>query len=217
MAKAIPLLTVRLPRRRKLVGEVFEEVEKAIRAEILEMERTSGRGHWPKTMGRGRMRRPLRGISKHLEFHVQGNTLVMTGASTGKRGGEPFLQAHHQERGSTFLEIVPKRSRVLYLPLTRKAEKLTARQAFQRSSRFGGNVKEGSIIDGVLHFRDPATGKLRRGWPDFLWVPRVRLPRRPLFDKRVMGGVIRRATKKALLKRSLVRKGGKAVIRVVMT
>jgi hypothetical protein len=209
MPVAKPLLVVKLPRAREkgykpLVRSTLTRVANAVIEEVKEMEKTSGRGVWPSTKGRyGRAKKPLQGISKHIGFRIERNTLYIYGKRTGKRKKRDFLFAHHQRPGSSSLLIVPKRARVLYVPLTKKADVLTPQEAAAKSSRHGGSLKEGVIIGGRFYFYDPARpagtkNRLVEGWPDFVYLPRVRLPRRSLYDRRRIRTTVRNAAVGAL-------------------
>jgi len=103
------------------------------------------------------------------------------------------------------------------VPISKKAEALTAKQAFRSSSRFGGSLLEGKIMKGELYYYDPdipkgEKGRLRKGTPDFLWLSSVRLPKRSLFDRRTIRGVASRALKKAMLEFQGSRATAKIVI-----
>ena len=194
------LLSLRLGNRSKFNRVVLEAVAKEILGEVKRREKSAGGGTWPMALGKGsgRLRRPLAGISRHIGFHYTSKGLNVV-SGVGKRSVQGFLWAHHQAKGSRSINIYRKTGgRALYVPITKKAERLTAREAFRRSSRFGGDLKEGKIIGGELFYYDPSKprgtkNRMRRGQPDFLWMFSVCLPKRALFDRRTIRTVVRRA------------------------
>lgn len=208
VANPRPLIKAVSSYRGKHVSAVLRAVEKAILKEVKRMEDTVGEGRWPMALGKGRRtrRKPLQGVSKYLMMDRSNNRLIVRGKKTGKRSRADFLWAHHQAKGSSRMDIQPKNARSLYVPITRRAEEVTAKEAYRQSSRFGGPLKEGTIIEGQMYYYDPNTPvewkkkeRLKQGWPDFLWLPQVRLPRRALFHRQKIRGIIQRAAKKALI------------------
>jgi hypothetical protein len=210
LKKGRPLIEIKIPYAKKLYGHkihaqlmksIEERLTKALRRTIY----TEGGGRWPKAKGRlGRLRRPLGGIRKHVGFEQSGNDLKVVALNTGKRGKFPTAWAHQQRPGSRGIKIKPKQARAMYIPLTRKANRITVREAMERSSRFGGDLKEGVLIDGVFYYYDASKpkgtkGRLKKGWPDFFWCRKVHLPKRALFDRRTTRTVIREAVYSVLL------------------
>lgn len=210
-----PVITVTLPRRRKMVDTVLSEIAEAIQQDIAEAVKTSGGGVWPQKVFRGGKRgsfKPLKGIEKHIDYIIRGNTLTVLGRRTGKRSGRDFLLAHHQNRASGSIDITPATAKVLFVPISKEADKCrSGKEAYRRSNVRGGSLVEGKIIDGEMHRYDPSGGKdgmggYTPGMPDFVWLPAVRLPSRRLFNRAEMDKTIKRAARASLTTHGLIKK-----------
>lgn len=210
-----PLITVKLPRRRKLINDVLSEVAAAIQADIAEAVKTSGGGVWPRKVFNGKKRgsyKPLRGIEKHIDYIIRGSTLTVLGRRTGKRSKRDFLLAHHQNRAGSRMDITPVNARKLFVPVSEAAEKCrSGREAHKRSNVRGGDLVQGKIVDGELYRYNPQGGKNQEGGyepgtPDFLWLSQVRLPSRRLFNRTEMQKTITQAVRQSLTARGLIKK-----------
>lgn len=198
-------LTLKLGSQSKYLKEILRCIADEFILEVKKQEKTSGRGKWLLARGAhgARTRKPLRGISRHVIPVIVGSKLEIRG-TPGHRSARQFLTAHDQGGKGLGMRISPKSGRrVLYVPLTKKASQMTAFEAYANSSRFGGSLLEGKIIDGVTYYYDPRIskgekGRLVEGKPDFLWLPEVFLPRRNLFDRRAIPGIVKRGLTKAL-------------------
>lgn len=140
----------------------------------------------------GRSEAP-RGLGKYARAIVRGNTLTIVDARPAYRGRGSILLSHHYG-----VLIEPVDAVALYLPISENAKQLTAMQAWSLSSRRGGPLLEGKVIDGVLHYIDPNVGprepgRYAPGEADFRWIKYAQIKRKPLYDGRSMRAIVRRA------------------------